>query len=159
MSVSAKIPPERDRIERLKRHISRREYTVAVIGLGYVGLPLAARFGQTTETVAATLRVGQLVCLESTTYPGTTEEVVLPRLARTGLTVGRDFFLAYSPEREDPGNLRYSTATIPKLVGGVTAEPASAGSCTRRPRRSTATGRSCLSAKTRRPRRCLPTRC
>jgi len=77
---------------------------------------------QTAGSVAATLRAGQLICLESTTYPGTTEEVVLPRLAQTGLTVGRDFFLAYSPEREDPGNRHYSTATIPKVVGGVTAE-------------------------------------
>lgn len=75
---------------------------------------------RTADVVAATLRAGQLICLESTTYPGTTEEVVLPRLARGGLTVGRDFFLAYSPEREDPGNPAYSTATIPKLVGGVT---------------------------------------
>ena len=75
---------------------------------------------RTADTVAAALRVGHLVCLESTTYPGTTEEVVLPRLAQKGLTVGRDFFLAYSPEREDPGNHDYSTATIPKLVGGVT---------------------------------------
>jgi UDP-N-acetyl-D-glucosamine dehydrogenase len=197
--VNGQIPPDRDRIDLLKRHIARRESSVAVIGLGYVGLPLAVRFGETgfgvvgfdvdrskverlnagesyirqvgadriaplvrtgrleatddferlgkadaivicvptpltrqrepdlqyvertTQTVAATLRAGQLICLESTTYPGTTEEVVLPRLAETGLRVGHDFFLAYSPEREDPGNLRYSTATIPKLVGGVTA--------------------------------------
>jgi UDP-N-acetyl-D-glucosamine dehydrogenase len=182
----------------LKQRIERREYTVGVIGLGYVGLPLVLRFAeagfpvlgfdvdrskvdklnsgvsyirqipsdrigslvrggrleattnfdglgkadavvicvptpltrhrepdlqyveQTTEAVASTLRVGQLICLESTTYPGTTEEIVLPRLARTGLAVGRDFFLAYSPEREDPGNRDYSTATIPKVVGGVT---------------------------------------
>ena len=185
-------------IARLKQQIERREYTVGVIGLGYVGLPLALRFAEagfsvlgfdvdsdkvdklnagvsyirqissdridgvvrqgrfeattnfdglgkadalvicvptpltrhrepdlqyierTADVVASTLRIGQLICLESTTYPGTTEEVVLPRLARGGLTVGRDFFLAYSPEREDPGNQAYSTATIPKLVGGVT---------------------------------------
>jgi UDP-N-acetyl-D-glucosamine dehydrogenase len=75
---------------------------------------------RTADAVGAALRAGQLVCLESTTYPGTTEEVVLPRLARRGLTVGRDFFLAYSPEREDPGNRQYTTATIPKVVGGVT---------------------------------------
>jgi UDP-N-acetyl-D-glucosamine dehydrogenase len=185
-------------VARLKRQIERREYTVGIIGLGYVGLPLVLRFAEmgfpvlgfdvdvekvdklnagvsyirqiesdridglvrrgrleattnfdwlgkadalvicvptpltrhrepdlqyierTTDVVASTLRPGHLVCLESTTYPGTTEEVVLPRLARSGLTVGRDFFLAYSPEREDPGNPVYSTATIPKLVGGVT---------------------------------------
>jgi UDP-N-acetyl-D-glucosamine dehydrogenase len=186
-------------VARLKQQIERRECTVGVIGLGYVGLPLVLRFGeagfpvlgfdvdadkvdklnagvsyirqissdriddlvrrgrleattnfdwlgkadalvicvptpltrhrepdlqyieQTVKAVASTLRVGQLICLESTTYPGTTEEVVLPRLAQKGFTVGRDFFLAYSPEREDPGNRDYSTATIPKLVGGVTA--------------------------------------
>ena len=185
-------------VARLMQRIERREYTVGVIGLGYVGLPLVLRFAEagfpvlgfdvdpdkvdklnagvsyirqipsdrieglvrggrleattnfdwlgkadalvicvptpltrhrepdlqyverTADEIASTLRVGQLICLESTTYPGTTEEVVLPRLARKGLTVGRDFFLAYSPEREDPGNHDYSTATIPKLVGGVT---------------------------------------
>ncbi len=182
----------------LKRQIERRECSVGVIGLGYVGLPLVLRFGEagfavfgfdvdpakvdklnagisyirqigsdrvdalvrggrfeattnfewlgkadaliicvptpltrhrepdmqyierTADAIAAALRVGHLVCLESTTYPGTTEEVVLPRLARKGLTVGHDFFLAYSPEREDPGNMQFSTATIPKIVGGVT---------------------------------------
>jgi UDP-N-acetyl-D-glucosamine dehydrogenase len=182
----------------LKEQIERRAYTVGVIGLGYVGLPLVLRFAEagfpaigfdvdpdkvdklnagvsyirqisseriddvvrrgrlqattnfdwlgkadalaicvptpltrhrepdlqyverTVDAVASALRVGQLICLESTTYPGTTEEVVLPRLAREGLTVGHDFFLAYSPEREDPGNRDYTTATIPKLVGGVT---------------------------------------
>jgi UDP-N-acetyl-D-glucosamine dehydrogenase len=185
-------------VAQLKRQIERRDYTVGVIGLGYVGLPLVLRFAevgfpvlgfdvdvdkvdklnaglsyiqqigseriealvqrgrleatanfdwlgkadaliicvptpltrhrepdlryieQTAEAVASALRMGHLICLESTTYPGTTEEVVLPCLARRGLVVGRDFFLAYSPEREDPGNADYSTATIPKLVGGVT---------------------------------------
>ncbi|KKL63973.1 hypothetical protein LCGC14_2169760, partial [marine sediment metagenome] len=72
----------------------------------------------TAGSVAATLRKGQLVVLESTTYPGTTREVMLPILASAGLKVGRDFFLAYSPEREDPGNKSYSTKTIPKVVGG-----------------------------------------
>ena len=66
------------------------------------------------------VRRGQLVILESTTYPGTTEEVILPRLAKGGLKVGRDFFLAFSPERVDPGNERFDTANIPKVVGGVT---------------------------------------
>lgn len=73
-----------------------------------------------TEAVARYLRRGQLVVLESTTYPGTTEEVVLPILRAGGLEVGRDFFLAYSPEREDPNNGEFTTRTIPKLVGGVT---------------------------------------
>ena len=71
------------------------------------------------EQVGAHLRSGQLVVLESTTYPGTTEEVVLPRLQSTGLTPGRDFFLAFSPERVDPGNARWHTGNIPKVVGGV----------------------------------------
>ena len=175
----------------LKDKIARREYTVGVIGLGYVGLPLVLRFGevgfrvmgfdvdaakvkqlndgtsyiehvptprvqalvgagrfeatadqgrlaepdaviicvptpltrhrdpdlrfveQTADAVAATLRRNQLVCLESTTYPGTTDEVVLPRLEARGLRVGQDFFLAFSPEREDPGNTQFDTATIP----------------------------------------------
>jgi UDP-N-acetyl-D-glucosamine dehydrogenase len=73
-----------------------------------------------TEEVARRLRPGQLVVLESTTYPGTTEEVLLPILARGGLRLGQDFFLAFSPEREDPNNREYSTRSIPKLVGGVT---------------------------------------
>lgn len=73
------------------------------------------------EHIARYLRRGQLVVLESTTYPGTTEEVVLTRLEQTGLKVGRDFFLAFSPERVDPGNKAYRTANIPKVVGGMTA--------------------------------------
>jgi UDP-N-acetyl-D-glucosamine dehydrogenase len=73
-----------------------------------------------TEEVARRLRPGQLVVLESTTYPGTTEELVLPKLEESGLVVGRDVFLAFSPERVDPGNRRYKTADIPKVVGGVT---------------------------------------
>jgi len=185
-------------VDSLKERISRRDYTVGVIGLGYVGLPLILRFGEvgfrvigfdvdaakikqlndgasyiqhvpaarvqallascrfeatasverlaepdaviicvptpltqhrdpdlryvekTADAVGATLRRHQLVCLESTTYPGTTDEVVLPRLEARGLRVGEDFFLAFSPEREDPGNTQFDTATIPKVVGGVT---------------------------------------
>jgi len=76
----------------------------------------------TAETVAAHIRPGQIVVLESTTYPGTTDEVVRPILERGGLRVGRDFHLAFSPEREDPNNSQYTTRTIPKLVGGVTPE-------------------------------------
>ena len=187
-------------VERLKDRLCRRECTIGVIGLGYVGLPLVLRFGEvgfrvigfdidpakvkrlndggsyiqhvaaarvqalvgggrfeatvdlerltepdaiiicvptpltqhrdpdlrfierTADAVAAVLRRHQLVCLESTTYPGTTEEVVLPRLEAGGLRVGHDFFLAFSPEREDPGNAQFDTATIPKVVGGVTPE-------------------------------------
>jgi UDP-N-acetyl-D-glucosamine dehydrogenase len=71
------------------------------------------------ESVAAQLRAGQLVILESTTYPGTTEEVVQPMLEKGGLAAGRDFFLAFSPERIDPGNPEWGTANIPKVVGGT----------------------------------------
>jgi UDP-N-acetyl-D-glucosamine dehydrogenase len=80
--------------------------------LGYVSA--------TAETIAKYLRREQLVVLESTTYPGTTDELVRPILERGGLRVGEDFHLAFSPEREDPGNPDYTTRTIPKLVGGVT---------------------------------------
>ena len=71
----------------------------------------------TTETIAAHLRPGQLVVLESTTYPGTTTELMQPMLEANGLKAGTDFFLAYSPEREDPGNGFFSTHSIPKVVG------------------------------------------
>ncbi|MCU0874085.1 MAG: nucleotide sugar dehydrogenase [Pirellulaceae bacterium] len=77
----------------------------------------------TARHIAAALRPGQLVVLESTTYPGTTREVVLPILASSGLTVGEDYFLAFSPEREDPGNPDFSASRIPKVVGGL--DPAS----------------------------------
>ncbi|MBI4638682.1 MAG: nucleotide sugar dehydrogenase [Candidatus Rokubacteria bacterium] len=185
-------------VRALKERIERREYTVGVIGLGYVGLPLVLRFGEvgfrvvgfdvdpakvkqlgegssyiqhiptervsalarsglfqatadlgrlnepdaliicvptpltrqrepdlqyverTADAIARTLRPGQLVCLESTTYPGTTEEVLLPRFTARGLGVGEHFFLAFSPEREDPANAHFTTATIPKVLGGVT---------------------------------------
>ncbi len=70
--------------------------------------------------VARHLHRGQLVILESTTYPGTTDELVLPMLAESGLVVGKDFFLAFSPERVDPGNAKFNTRNIPKVVGGVT---------------------------------------
>src|SRR5438445_2053216 len=73
----------------------------------------------TTDDIAKTLRAGQLVILESSTYPGTTREVMLPRLEARGLKCGKDFFLAYSPEREDPGRKDHNTQTIPKLVGGI----------------------------------------
>jgi UDP-N-acetyl-D-glucosamine dehydrogenase len=190
----------RDHAAELAARLEDRSATVAVVGLGYVGLPLALTFAEAgygvvgidvdeprvaalahgrshvtdvtdeevaaairarrfrptadgdamaeadviticvptplrktrdpdlTHIVAATdavverLRPGQLVVLESTTYPGTTEEVVLPKLAAGGLEVGREFFLAFSPERVDPGNDRFKTRDIPKVVGGVTPE-------------------------------------
>lgn len=73
----------------------------------------------TTREIAQRLRRDQLVVLESTTYPGTTEELVLPLLEKSGLKCSEDFFLAFSPEREDPGNLEFGTTGIPKVVGGV----------------------------------------
>src|SRR5216117_3500788 len=184
--------------ERLSRKIESRRAHLGVIGLGYVGLPLAVEFGRagfqvtgididkrrvhrlergesyiqdvpTSEVralvragnlkatsdfsvlrridavnvcvttplskqrdpdvsyivaaakqVATYLHPGMLVILESTTYPGTTDELVLPLLTETGLKVGKDFFLAFSPERVDPGNPQFNTKNIPKVVGGVT---------------------------------------
>ena len=76
----------------------------------------------TARTIAASLRPGQLVVLESTTYPTTTRDVVQPLLEESGLTAGQDFYLAYSPEREDPGNADYSAKGIPKIVGGVSSD-------------------------------------
>lgn len=72
------------------------------------------------ETIARYLRKGQLISLESTTYPGTTRELMKPILEASGLKAGKDFHLAYSPEREDPGNKQFTTRTIPKVVGGLT---------------------------------------
>jgi len=75
----------------------------------------------TAETISQSLRKGQLVVLESTTYPGTTREELLPRFEATGLHCGDDYFLAFSPEREDPGNEKFNTKNIPKVVGGIDA--------------------------------------
>lgn len=159
--------------------IANRTVSVAVVGLGYVGLPLATRaaevgfevvgidadevkvaalqesspiFLPTTDRemlskaniivvcvptplkqdlpdmsfvkaagrdIAANLQLGQLVILESTTYPGTTEELLLPILESTGLKAGVDFYLGYSPERIDPGNEQYTLTNVPKIVGGI----------------------------------------
>jgi UDP-N-acetyl-D-glucosamine dehydrogenase len=73
-----------------------------------------------TEQIARYLRPGQVIVLESTTYPGTTREVILPQLQASGLTVGRDYFLAFSPERVDPGRADWTTVNTPKVMGGVT---------------------------------------
>jgi UDP-N-acetyl-D-glucosamine dehydrogenase len=75
-----------------------------------------------TEAVKKRLRRGQAIVLESTTYPGTTREILLPALESTGLKVGQDFFLAFSPERVDPGNPSYGTRNTPKVVGGITQD-------------------------------------
>jgi UDP-N-acetyl-D-glucosamine dehydrogenase len=76
---------------------------------------------RTSEAISKRLRKGQIVVLESTTYPGTTEEVCKPILEKSGLKCGKDFLLAFSPEREDPGNPNWSTERIPKVVGGLDA--------------------------------------
>ncbi len=81
----------------------------------------------TLESLLPALRPGQLVALESTTYPGTTEEELRPRIESRGLCIGQDVFLVYSPEREDPGNPQFNTRTIPKIVGGSTMECLAAG--------------------------------
>lgn len=81
----------------------------------------------TTEALVPYLRAGQVVSLESTTYPGTTDEELKPRVESTGLTVGKDIFLVFSPEREDPGNPDFCTRTIPKVCGGVTPACLEAG--------------------------------
>jgi UDP-N-acetyl-D-glucosamine dehydrogenase len=81
----------------------------------------------TAQKIKETLRPGQLVVLESTTYPGTTDEVIKPLLESTGLRSGHDFFLGFSPEREDPGNASFTTTTIPKVVGGC--DPVSGDLC------------------------------
>jgi len=85
------------------------------------------------EEIARYIHPGMLVILESTTYPGTTDELVLPMLAKGGLEAGSDFFLCFSPERVDPGNPQHQTLNIPKVVGGITPPaPASARCFTRR---------------------------
>ncbi len=86
------------------------------------GRPDLSYVDQTAEAIARALRPGQLVVLESTTYPGTTDELLRARLEEGGRRSGEDFFLAYSPEREDPGNARFATRSIPKVVGGVDPE-------------------------------------
>ena len=74
----------------------------------------------TIESILPHLKKGQIVSLESTTYPGTTDEELKPRIESRGFQVGHDIFLVFSPEREDPGNARFSTQTIPKICGGIT---------------------------------------
>lgn len=82
---------------------------------------------ETTDSLVPYLRAGQVISLESTTYPGTTDEELKPRVESTGLKVGQDIFLIFSPEREDPGNPNFTTQTIPKVCGGVTADCLDAG--------------------------------
>ena len=81
----------------------------------------------TLSTISPYLRKYQILSLESTTYPGTTDEVLAPIISSLGFTVGDDFYLVYSPEREDPGNISYSTSTIPKILGGLTKQCSNLG--------------------------------
>jgi UDP-N-acetyl-D-glucosamine dehydrogenase len=83
----------------------------------------------TTEAISKNIRKGQLIVLESTSYPGTTEELILPKLEQRGLKVGKDFFLAFSPEREDPGNKVYDASNTPKVVGGATEACSEVATC------------------------------
>jgi len=82
---------------------------------------------KTTDTLLPNLRAGQLISLESTTYPGTTEEELKPRIESMGFKIGQDIFLVFSPEREDPGNANFSTSSIPKVCGGDTKNCLEAG--------------------------------
>ena len=81
----------------------------------------------TVESIVPHLRAGQIVSLESTTYPGTTDEELKPRIEKQGFAIGRDLFLVFSPEREDPGNKDYDTRRIPKVCGGSTPDCLEAG--------------------------------
>ncbi len=92
------------------------------------GRPDLSYIEKTAASIRPRLRAGQLVVLESTTYPGTTREIMLPELAKSGLRCGRDYFLAFSPEREDPGNKTFTNASIPKIVGGLDADSLRAAS-------------------------------
>ena len=89
--------------------------------LGKTGDPDISYIQSAVDAIAPSLHDSMVIILESTTYPGTTEEVILPRLSENGKEVGKNFFLAFSPERVDPGNPTYHTKNIPKVVGGVTA--------------------------------------
>ncbi|MEZ5813472.1 MAG: nucleotide sugar dehydrogenase [Alphaproteobacteria bacterium] len=82
---------------------------------------------KTTESIAKTLRKGQVISLESTTYPGTLDEIVAPILEKSGLKANEDFYLVYSPEREDPGNPNFETSTIPKVIGANTPDALALG--------------------------------
>jgi len=95
--------------------------------LGKTGDPDVSYIVAATEAVAAAKRPGQLIVLESTTYPGTTREVLLPALEAAGGSVGEDFFLCFSPERVDPGNAVWQTKNTPKVIGGVTPACTAAG--------------------------------
>jgi len=204
MSTGPASAPPSSQLGTFRRRMAERTALIGVVGLGYVGLPLALRFAEagfrvlgfdidpaklerlaagqsyiehirdeqvaaavasglaltgdmrrageadavilcvptplsrtrepdlryvktTLDAIAPALRPGQVVSLESTTYPFTTEEEVVPRVTAGGLAVGEDIFVVYAPEREDPGNERFSIAQIPRVVGGVTPACSEAG--------------------------------
>jgi UDP-N-acetyl-D-glucosamine dehydrogenase len=95
--------------------------------LGRYREPDLSYISATINSVSPFLKPGQLICLESTTYPGTTEDIIQPVLEQKGFVIGQNIFLVYSPEREDPGNSIFETQTIPKVVGGVTPNCLKAG--------------------------------
>jgi UDP-N-acetyl-D-glucosamine dehydrogenase len=103
------------------KHLSAADAIVVCVPtpLTPEGKPDLGAVRATAKSIAAALRRGQLVVLESTSYPGTTREIMKPELERRGLRCGADFFLAFSPEREDPGNKKFAMEQIPKIVGGV----------------------------------------
>ena len=129
-SYIAHIPPEKVRAARAGRFEASDDFSrIAACDAVIICVPtplstyrepdLSFVIG-TVEAMLPHLRAGQVVSLESTTYPGTTEEELRPRIEARGLAIGRDVFLCFSPEREDPGNPRYETRTIPKVCGGST---------------------------------------
>ena len=101
-------------IEQLEARYRERTAILGIVGMGYVGLPLMLAAPAHRRSIAPHLRIGQLVVLESTTWPGTTIEIVKPILERSGLRSGEEFFLAFSPEREDPGNSRFLYTNDPE---------------------------------------------
>lgn len=121
VSTMADGPPERFHVTADPADLAKADALILCVPtpLGQHLDPDLSYIEATTKLVADTLRPGQLISLESTTYPGTTANVMLPVLEATGLKLGEDFFLAYSPEREDPGRKSHNTQSIPKLVGGV----------------------------------------
>ncbi len=140
--MAADKKPVRGSKEALLEKIQNREACIGVVGVGYVGLPLALEFARAgfrvigydvservvsgltaiaaADAIARNCHAGLLIVLESTTYPGTTRDLMQPKLEAAGLTVGEDVFLAFSPERVDPGNPFWNTRNTPKVVGGIT---------------------------------------
>src|SRR5947209_6213958 len=104
--------------------IEGKSALIGIIGLGYVGLPLALSFSESGFSVVGLEvdleKIKKLQAGESTVYPGATEEELTLKLSNAGFRVGEDIFVVFSPEREDPGNAKFHTRNIPKIVGGST---------------------------------------